>query len=557
MKYASEQDKNNDKNISVDEEKQIEKITDNNINAEKQNIDTMTQEEKNAAGKRILNEDAAALKPVMERMAKSYDKKPAEMSDKEWLQAEFKKELPDKTDEECKKYAEEITKSIADQSQSIKELNKYCDEGGIKEKWLSNKLADACTGMSVIEYGNYLSEIDNTLAANNWNMFKTLVNTDGSINQNPNLHGFIAEQALANSFNKNAALQGSVLRAEVLKPESGYTKNSVDIVISDGKCIYERDQVKFCKDATETAKAFRHGDYRGQQKIVPEEQALKIAEKFPNSKVKGHIGGENTNGIASDKLSREEAVRIKETKEFKEANWNSYNTRDLAYNIGKQAVYAGAGAAVMVAGLDVAVKKLSGEKVDTSETMELAFKTGADAGAKAATAGALKVAAEKGTLSIIPKGVSGFAVGTLACLAIENAKIAYKYASGEISGTKAADMVGRVSCATIGGSLGGLTGGVVAAALVANPVGAAVAGVAGMLAGGMAGSSVGEKVYEGVKKVGKGVATIAKKACDYVVSDIKRRASETGKALDNLCEGNWGSAAKHALNAILPSWLSW
>lgn len=45
-------------------------------------------------------------------------------------------------------------------------------------------------------------------------------------NQNPNLDGFIAEQYHVNSFNMEAAAQGSGLRAEVqpLKPGETYTK---------------------------------------------------------------------------------------------------------------------------------------------------------------------------------------------------------------------------------------------------------------------------------------------------------------------------------------------
>ena len=136
-----------------------------------------------------------------------------------------------------------------------------------KEKWLADELAKACTGMSVVQYGEYLSEIDRVLEENNKNMLLTVLTKDGNFNQNPNLHGFIAEQALANSFNRNAALRGSALRAEVLKPVGGYARNSVDIEIFDGRRVIERDQVKFCKDANETAKAFKHGNYVGREKL--------------------------------------------------------------------------------------------------------------------------------------------------------------------------------------------------------------------------------------------------------------------------------------------------
>lgn len=503
-------------------------------------IDSITPKEAEKLGKEFLEHDAEALQPIMQRFAQSYDSKPAEISDKDWLQAELKKELPEKSAEECRTYAEEIVKTIEENTHALVAINKYCDEGGKKEKWLSEELAKACTGMSVVQYGEYLSEIDRVLDENNKNMLLTVLTKDGNFNQNPNLHGFIAEQALANSFNRNAALRGSALRAEVLKPVDGYARNSVDIEIFDGKRVIERDQVKFCKDANETAKAFKHGNYVGQGKVVPNEQAEAVAAKFPRSKVKGHIGGSNTDDITSDKISRESTIKEREkllkNKNYKGDSWNTYNTKDLAYNLGRQAVYAGAGAAVFTAGLDIAIRKINGDELSA---MALALKTGADAGAKTATAGALKVAAEKGMLRMIPKGIPGFQVATIACLAVENAKIAYKYITGEISGLKAVDMVGRVSCATIGGSIGALNCGIVAAALIANPIGAAVAGIGGLIVGSLAGSKVGECVYEGAKAIGKAaVSTVksvgravysgAKSVCRTISSGVKAVASFLG-----------------------------
>ncbi len=48
-------------------------------------------------------------------------------------------------------------------------------------------------------------------------------------------------------------------------------KNSVDLVIVDGEGkIVRKYQSKYFKDAKATEKAFKHGDYRGQRKLVPE-----------------------------------------------------------------------------------------------------------------------------------------------------------------------------------------------------------------------------------------------------------------------------------------------
>lgn len=130
-------------------------------------IDSITPKEAEKLGKEFLEHDAEALQPIMQRFAQSYDSKPAEISDKDWLQAELKKELPEKSAEECRTYAEEIVKTIEENTHALVAINKYCDEGGKKEKWLSEELAKACTGMSVVQYGEYLSEIDRVLDENN------------------------------------------------------------------------------------------------------------------------------------------------------------------------------------------------------------------------------------------------------------------------------------------------------------------------------------------------------------------------------------------------------
>ena len=64
-------------------------------------------------------------------------------------------------------------------------------------------------------------------------MINVVTTQAGTINQNPNLDGFIAEQELVNTFNANASLENSNFRARVLQPDAGqtYGKNSVDIAV--------------------------------------------------------------------------------------------------------------------------------------------------------------------------------------------------------------------------------------------------------------------------------------------------------------------------------------
>lgn len=160
---------------------------------------------------------------------------------------------------------------------------------------------------------------------------------------------------------------------------------------------------------------------------------------------------------------------------------------------------------------------IQGKKVKPSEVMELAVTTGA----KIATATALKIASKKGFLSAIPKGVSGFTVGTIASVAVESAKVAYKISTGEISATKGLDLMGRISCSTIGGiieaSEGGATAVLAGLVLTTNPIALGIMGITGLITGSIAGSKVGEAVYSDVKTVGK----VAKTVVSGIASGIK------------------------------------
>lgn len=520
-----------------------------------------------ATEEELAENDTKVLLPLMEKFSRSYDQKAESLSDIDWLKGTLKEELPEKSDEEIQKDAEEIVNGIKEQDKCYASISEFCDNGGTKEKWVAKKISEACTGMEVAQFGEYLSNIDEVLAQNNREMVMAILNKSGAVSQNPNLHGFIAEQYHANAFNRNAVLQDSSLRAEVLRPEGqAYAKNSVDLLIKDmsqnGKVV-ERIQVKFGKDADATVRLLGKGDYRSQRALVPEGQRDAVAEKMPSKTVIDKIGGDDKTGdVASDPLSKKEALKMEERAQEKgrlpkKDTWNSYNTKELAYNIGRQAVYAGAGAAVLTAGIDTAAKLIQGKEIEPAETMKLAVCTGVDTGAKVSAAAAIKVGVEKGALKMLPKTIGNTGIVAVGCAAIENAKVLWKVANGEMTATQGADAMGRVTCSSFGSTFGAFKGGAAGAAVAAfatvtNPIGLAAAGIAGMIAGGMAGSVVGEKVYEGVKAVGKAAKTLAKKAIGSVVEDACYRLKEGGKAVDCLLDGDIGGALKHGWNAIKP-----
>lgn len=168
----------------------------------------------------------------------------------------------------------------------------------------------------------------------------------------------------------------------------------------------------------------------------------------------------------------------------------------------------------------MAEQVIKGEGIDVEETVTLAIETGVDSGIKAATAGALKVGVEKGVIAIIPKGTPIGVIANIACISIENAKILYKVAKGELTMSQALEQMGRTSVSMVYGLGWGVAGaGIGVAALSWIPiVGPAVGGLIGGMVGYMAGSKVGQAVYTGLKAVGKGVATVCKSAWNGIKS---------------------------------------
>lgn len=190
---------------------------------------------------KFIENDTEQLQQVMQRLAIAYDNKSANISDELWIKQQLRQEIPSITDEQINMFVNDTLSVIKKHGENLNSINAYCDNNGKKEQWLSNKIVEAGSNLSVVEYGEYLSSIDEVIRQNNEAMIDTISTKAGAINQGDNLHGFIAEQYHANTFNLNAALQGSNLRAEVLKPNGhGYAKNSVDVVIKDNSKIIER-----------------------------------------------------------------------------------------------------------------------------------------------------------------------------------------------------------------------------------------------------------------------------------------------------------------------------
>lgn len=203
-----------------------------------------------------------------------------------------------------------------------------------------------------------------------------------------------------------------------------------------------------------------------------------------------------------------------------ELDWGSYDSRMLAKHVAEQSFVSGIQGATLSIGFNLVSKLAADEPIETEEVVATALKTGADTGVKTAAAGAMKVASEKGVLSIIPKGTPISTITNVACVAIENVKILRKVATGELSIREGIDQMGCNTVAmTYGLSWGGKGTVIGATALSWVPiVGPIVGGVVGGAVGYMAGSKVGQTICKAAKTVASAAKTVVKKAWEGVKS---------------------------------------
>ena len=473
-----------------------------------------------------LSIDAAyALKPIQERFMESYLKHKDTMPVDDWLRAEMAASLPECSAEEIAQMSNEIIATLKVQEEKKASLAKAVTNGRSKESWFASEAKAAVSHMEAQEASQYLHSLDEALTAANESLYRTIHTQAGLISQNPHLDGFIAEQYHAQTFNLNAEAAGSPYRAKVLEPTgSGYAKNSVDIVIVDesGK-IVKRYQSKYCKDAEATAQAFEHGDYRGQQKLVPEGQEQDIAKKVTTVI-------EAPDGTTSKSLSKDQAKELQneaQSGKWNDLNWNEYKVKDLAVGIGKQAGQAALMGAAVGVGFDVAQKIWNGEEIEGGELIETAVASGADFGVKAAAAGALKVGVEKGVISAIPKGTPAGTIANIAYVAIENVKVVGKMVAGELTIKEGFEKMEQTTVATVAGISASTKGAAIGAAVghVLGPVGVVVGGFIGGTVSYMAGSKAGETVVKGMQKI--------REKAKQAVKSIGRNASNAVNSLFN------------------------
>lgn len=431
-----------------------------------------------------------------------------------WLPQILQEKLPGKCVDEINEISDDIISNVEIFDAKHNSLNESMLKGQSKEGWLVNDIRKATSAYSLNETASYLSELDSAMAEANANLYDVLLTKEGVISRNPSLDGYIAEEWHAQTFNLNAEANGSIYRAKALKPQDGiYGKNSVDIVIEDIKTgkVVKRYQSKYCKDSDATLKAFEEGDYRGQQKLVPDDQYNEIKKKCTNVL-------EAPDGTKSTPLSKTNAQRLRDEAQsgnWKEFNWDKYATKDLVKGIGKQARNAAllsAAVSALIQLSHIGYKKYKGKKVEAKdfiEVAEVAFKSGADSGVKVALAGALKVGVEKNIIKGIPKGKSANVYAAIAFTAVENVKIGYEMYKGKLTMQEGLEKMERVTLSCVTGF---------AASEIGKVKGAAVGACVGAIFG-PHGIVVGAKIGSFVGSIF--AFLVAEKTVDYAVKQYQ------------------------------------
>ena len=497
---------------------------------------------------------------------KSQDKKDL----KTWLVSELQNELPNKKAEDIEKIATELISGIEIYYTKKKEVEKYQSLGITNGDYVGNeileKVADEIEEAEIVDtkeiiedmkevsnilsqyneamiyetaaikepqlvanvlstkfVNNYIDTVNTAIDNANKTIIESVTTKAGTINQNPNLDGFIFEEHHAGTFNIDASVKQKSYHAEALKPELGetYGKNSIDIVIEDSGKYVKKYSAKAYKNANETAKSFYDKitgyKYKFQSKLVPTDQTREIVNsvdkiKFDNVESKGITKTEIKN-IQNELQSGNKKIDIFSFKK-------DVNTISISKQIGKQAMVNGTMGLGIGMVANIGANIITGKEVEVEEVIEIGIKTGESIGLSTAVAGGIKVAVEK---EIIP-AMSNSTIGAIAASSIDIIGTACKLGSGEISLGEAIKEVGT-SISSAYSAIVSSSFGYTATIAVAGMVGLGTMGTVGtvigtgvaLVAGAVCGT-VGSKIGGAIAN---GVGTIAEKVVDKAIEVVK------------------------------------
>lgn len=479
----------------------------------------------------ITEKEARTIKDMFIRNIQSYKEKDASVSDEEWLENLFKNEIPDYSEEDAKKDANDTVKTINLFGKKLKSVNEAYENGVSKEQWLEKELNDSVSGLSQAEAAEYLQSVDKGLKSANLSMEEALRrNSDGHVNMNPNLDGNIAEHVVANSASMDAMLKGKNIKVDVLQSNG---KNSVDVRatnLDSGK--YQNYQLKFGKTAKDTINYIEDGNYNNQRIIVPSEQLEEVQTHFKNKgSLKTITDRIEIDGVEGQAFTKNDVknmqLEAQATDTTPQLDYSNMSNKALMQSIGKAAGRNALLSAAISTGINLASKIFKGEEVKGDELVADAIKTGADTSVKVAAAGTLQVAVRRGVLKCLAKTTPVGALTSIACAAVENVKILYRIATKKVSPTEGLHQMGRVTAATFVGMSGMVKGAAIGAKagtylMGIIPAAPAVTGFLGGAIGYIAGSKIGEKICD----AGRAVVNTAKNIVSKAVNGVKSLVSK-------------------------------
>ena len=531
---------------------------------------------------------------IIQKFLKSYaeNEKSQDKKDlKSWLILELQNELPDKKTEDIEKIATELISGIEIYCTKKKEVEKYQSLGITNGDYVGNeileKVAEEIEEAEIVdtkeviedmkETSNILSNyneamiyetaaikepqlVANILSANSVNNYVDTINTAidnanktlmesvttkvGTINQNPNLDGFIFEEYHAGTFNVDAAVKQKPYHAEALKPELGetYGKNSIDLVIEDTGKYVKKYSAKAYKNANETAKSFYDKitgyKYKFQSKLVPTDQTREIVNsvdkiKFDDVESKGITKTEIKN-IQSELQSGNKKIDIFSFKK-------DVNTISISKQIGKQAMVNGTMGLGIGMVANIGANIIIGKGVEAEEVIEAGIKTGASMGMATAVAGGIRVAVEKKVIpTVFSRVLSNNIIGAVAASSMDIIGTAFKLGSGEISLGEAVKDVGSSISAGYGAIISsgiGFSGGMALATTIGlgtiGTVGTILTGGVALIGGavcGVVGSNIALKIVNGLEK-------ITEKVVDKAVHIVKSGVNKVKNTVNSAWSG--------------------
>jgi hypothetical protein len=475
----------------------------------------------------------------------------------EWVEEELAKH-PDvfPSVEERKQTADEIIESLKSYNRNRAELEETVGQGKTAESWIVKKIEEGAAISHAENIGAYAHNVDEHLKQVNENFLKY-----SGYSADHKTHGLLAEDM--------ANLSDAVKNRDVIHAGTNNAKHGADRIVNGIEI-----QTKYYDTPTATVNsAFEKGQYkyigsdnRPMQLEVPKDQyetAIKTMEiKIQEGKVAGVTDPAKAKElIRSGELTYDESMQqakeLKKQKDFQELNWDKLGKTEIAKSIGietaKTALFHAVFQGGRIAGRRLWNKMMGKENRepnrDVQEWLDSSYQGTKTIAVQTAATTAATIAVKKGLIAAIPKATPPGVIANVVYVGIENTKVMYKIAKGEISTKEGMwkmheitisatnGIAGATTGAGIGSGMGtvagtaiGLFSGGPAGAALGGKIGAAIGGFVGGMVGGLAGSTYGQLIAKGTRKVVEVAAAGLKKA----YAGVKSVAKSAWKAFTGL-----------------------